>query len=305
MLIVHLYKMHTRNAMERDLSQMKVNFLTDISHKLRTPLTLIGGPIKEVLNTEKLGPQARHQLEMVHRNAEQMLALVNKMITINTDKITFISDDSIPERAAEEGSSVSGEPTADEPTGKDKTRLLIVEDNNDLLDFLSGILSADYTISQASNGEEGLEKARKEVPDFILTDVMMPKMDGLEMVRQIKANPETSHIPIIILSAKASMDDRMAGLRAGENDYNAVCLGRTTFFLKLKSLVGMSPVEFLRHIRIQHAEELVAKTSDSFSQIAYAVGFNDSRYFGKCFKKQTGMTPSEYRERRKAAEEGK
>lgn len=295
MLIVHLYKMHTRNAMERDLSQMKVNFFTDISHKLRTPLTLIGGPIAEVLNTENLGSQARHHLEMVRRNAQHMLALVNKMITINTDKITFISDDSIPEKAAEEWPTTADEPTADEPTGKDKTRLLIVEDNDDLLDFLSGILSDDYTISQA----------RKEVPDFILTDVMMPKMDGLEMVRQIKANPETSHIPIIILSAKASMDDRMAGLRAGENDYNAVCLGRTTFFLKLKSLVGMSPVEFLRHIRIQHAEELVAKTSDSFSQIAYAVGFNDSRYFGKCFKKQTGMTPSEYRERRKAAEEGK
>lgn len=397
LLIVHLYKLHTRNVMERDMNQMKVNFFTDISHKLRTPLTLIGAPITEVLKTENLGPQARHHLEMVRRNAERMLALVNKMITINTDKITFISDDNIPEKSAEdEPSDTDDETTTDEPRGKDKTRLLIVEDNNDLLDFLSGILSDDYTISQAHNGEKGLEKARKEVPDFILTDVMMPKMDGLEMVRQIKANPETSHIPIIILSAKASMDDRMAGLRAGVNDYitkpfnatylkqrmhniianqhsmqqrlldnikeytlsqdesqskseheegitlklkatdivdtdkqmmeqlvnyieahlddpnlmiedlaNAVCLGRTTFFLKLKSLVGMSPVEFLRHIRIQHAEELVAKTSDSFSQIAYAVGFNDSRYFGKCFKKQTGMTPSEYRERRKAAEEGK
>lgn len=83
---------------------------------------------------------------------------------------------------------------------------------------------------------------------------------------------------------------------------NAVCLGRTTFFLKLKSLVGMSTVELLRHIRIQHAEELVTKSKDSFSQIAYAVDFNNSRYLGKCFKKQTGMTPSEYREKNKSAE---
>lgn len=83
---------------------------------------------------------------------------------------------------------------------------------------------------------------------------------------------------------------------------NAVCLGRTTFFLKLKNLVGMSTVEFLRHIRIQHAEELVAKSKDSFPQIAYAVDFNNSRYLGKCFKKQTGMIPSEYREKNKSAE---
>ncbi len=391
-LVVHLYKVHTRNTMERDLSQMKVNFFTDISHKLRTPLTLIGAPITEVLSTENLGPQARHHLEMVRRNADRMLALVNKMITINTDKITFVSDDNIPPQPADDEETEATADIEDEQEEKGKTRLLIVEDNDDMLDFLCSILGSDYTISKARDGQEGLEKARAEVPDFILTDVMMPRMDGLEMVRQIKADPNISHIPIVILSAKASMDDRMAGLHAGVNDYitkpfnatylkqrmhniisnqhlvqqrlldnikeytlsqdeepkgkhdegmtlklkatdivdtdkqmmeqlvnyieahlddpnlmiedlaNAVCLGRTTFFLKLKSLVGMSPVEFLRHIRIQHAEELVAKTTDSFSQIAYAVGFNDSRYFGKCFKKQTGMTPSEYRERRKAAE---
>jgi transcriptional regulator GlxA family with amidase domain len=59
----------------------------------------------------------------------------------------------------------------------------------------------------------------------------------------------------------------------------------------------MSPVELLRRVRIQHAEEMIAKSNEPFSQVAYAVGFSDSRYFGKCFKKQTGLTPSEYRER--------
>ncbi len=78
----------------------------------------------------------------------------------------------------------------------------------------------------------------------------------------------------------------------------AVCLGRTAFYNKVKALVGMSPVELLRHVRIQHAEDMVAHSSEPFSQIAYAVGFSDSRYFGKCFKKQTGLTPSEYREMR-------
>ena len=77
---------------------------------------------------------------------------------------------------------------------------------------------------------------------------------------------------------------------------SALCLGRTVFYNKVKTLVGMSPVELLRHIRIQHAEDMVAKSTMPFSQIAYAVGFSDPRYFGKCFKKQTGLTPSEYRE---------
>ena len=71
------------------------------------------------------------------------------------------------------------------------------------------------------------------------------------------------------------------------------------FYGKLKAKVGMTPVEFLKHIRIQKAEELIVRSSESFSQIAYAVGFTDPKYFTKCFKKATGMTPSEYRSSKK------
>ena len=81
----------------------------------------------------------------------------------------------------------------------------------------------------------------------------------------------------------------------------AVCLGRSVFYNKVKSIVGMSPVELLRHIRIKHAEDMVSKSNEPFSQIAYAVGFSDARYFGKCFKKETGLTPSEYRDRSSSA----
>ena len=81
----------------------------------------------------------------------------------------------------------------------------------------------------------------------------------------------------------------------------SVCLGRTVFYSKVKKLVGISPVELLRQIRIQRAEDMVAKSTQTFTQIAYTVGFRDSRYFGKCFKQQTGFTPSEYRERAQGA----
>ena len=83
----------------------------------------------------------------------------------------------------------------------------------------------------------------------------------------------------------------------------AVNLGRTVFYGKMKSIVGMAPVEFVRHIRMQRAEELIAKSKESLSQIAYAVGFTDPKYFSKCFKKETGMSPSEYRAKAKAGEE--
>lgn len=76
---------------------------------------------------------------------------------------------------------------------------------------------------------------------------------------------------------------------------DAVNLGRSAFYGKLKSIVGMTPVDFLRHLRIQHAEYLIVNSTQNFSQIAYAVGFSDPKYFSKCFKKETGFTPSEFR----------
>ena len=76
---------------------------------------------------------------------------------------------------------------------------------------------------------------------------------------------------------------------------DAVNLGRSVFYGKIKSIVGMTPVDFVRHIRMQRAQELVIKSNYPFSQIAYMVGFSDPKYFSKCFKKATGKTPSEYR----------
>ena len=415
-LAVWIYRMRTRAEMQRKLDVMKLEFFSDISHKLRTPLTLIGGPVNEVLEAGGLSDMAQGHLEMVKRNASRMLEMVNKMLTYSKGKHNYISDENVGEvmQTTNEEQQVSGNGLPTVADGKssmnDKPHLLVVEDNDDLRDFLASILESEYEVTQAVNGREGLEKARAVHPDFILTDVMMPEMDGMSMVRQIKDDASISHIPIVILSAKASMDDRIEGLKLGVNDYitkpfsatylkqrmaniisnlhiqqqnyleqikgfrmaeipqssdavsglpavtpsaesvhteegeaaqsgegvvirlqpanivdadkqmmenllayidehisnpelkiedlaSAVCLGRTVFYSKVRKLLGISPVELLRQIRIQRAEELVAKSKEPYSRIAYAVGFNDPRYFGKCFKAQTGLTPSEYRER--------
>lgn len=103
---------------------------------------------------------------------------------------------------------------------EDKKKLLIIEDNKDLQDFLSQILrDQGYEIHNALNGEEGVEMALEIVPDLVISDVMMPKMDGYQVVQHLKNDFATEHIPIIILSAKASFDSMIEGLGAGADDY--------------------------------------------------------------------------------------
>ena len=309
------------------------------------------------------------------------------IVTLPMDKQVFSGDRQI-EWVLKDEDGVNVLPKcSDEPEswmdedGQEDTRalVLIVEDNDGLRTFLAGVLSENYRVQTAENGEEGLEAARKSLPDMILTDVMMPVMDGLEMIRLLKKDAEVCHIPIIVLSAKASLDDRIQALDQGIDDYitkpfsatyletrigqvfrqrerlqasyfsrlseqeagaqgrvleyapskpqvtrldeafmqkvvdfiehnidNAnleieevaahVCLSRTVFYRKLKSIVGMTPVEFIREIRLKRAEQLIVSSDYTFSQIAYMTGFADPKYFGKCFKKATGMTPSEYKQ---------
>jgi len=76
-------------------------------------------------------------------------------------------------------------------------------------------------------------------------------------------------------------------------------LGRSVFYQKLKSIIGLSPVDFIREIRIKRAVQLIDSGEYNFSQVAYMTGFNDPKYFGKCFKRQMGMTPSEYKENKR------
>lgn len=411
---MHFYFLRKRNAMLSDLRHKESEFYTDVSHKLRTPLTLIGAPVKEVLATESLSDTARGHLEMVERNSGRMLTLVDEMLRKSHDKGVYISDETAMTanvtsgsvdtvvNAASEASLPAHHDIPDDPS---RDTILVVEDNDDLRSFLTDILSSQYNVLSASNGREGLETAEARQPDFILTDVTMPEMDGLTMVRNIKSNKHLSHIPIIVLSAKASEQDRVLGLREGIDDYvtkpfsatylrqrianiiaqrhmlqqsyleslgagnaaavvqnplpadegdvtpeemadvsseapakpdeyrldspqvvdadkemmatlmafindhldeeglkieelaDAVNLGRTVFYGKIKALVGMTPSDFLRRMRMQRAEELIVKTRMNFSEIAFKVGFSDPKYFTKCFKKEIGMTPSEYRQK--------
>ena len=298
-------------------------------------------------------------------------------------QVEFILNDSqssTPHPVDSMKASEEVEEKEDTENHSDGFSILVVEDNEELKAFLKNILSDNYTVITASNGEEGLQHAVNDLPDLIISDVMMPVMDGLEMIRQIKENNTICHIPIIVLSAKASLDDRIAGLEHGIDDYitkpfsatylktriasllrqrkalqeiymnrlmegkiapspdtltpsqpqitpydeqfmekvmaymeeqmdNAeltidefaeqLMLSRTIFYRKLKSIIGLTPVDFIREIRIKRAVQLIDSDEYNFSQVAYMTGFNDPKYFSKCFKKVIGITPSEYKERKK------
>lgn len=325
-------------------------------------------------------------------NSEFILEDVNSSLekpeTNPTDSHLPAADNS--ETEAETGPSQSDNPLC----------LLLVEDNKELREFLHDILSADYRIIEAANGREGLEQSAAHQPDFIISDVMMPEMDGLEMVRAIKQRQDICHIPIVLLSAKSSLDDRIQGLEQGIEDYitkpfsttylktrirwilqqrkelqrlyreqwaaaaasslpaepatqphseqeaasqqvvaqprqpqitpfdeqfmqrvmnimeqqmdNADFtidafaaesgMGRTVFYQKLKSLTGLAPVDFIRDMRIKRARQLIESGEYNVSTVAYMTGFNDPKYFSKCFKKQFGISPSDYGRERKQEE---
>ncbi|NUN09589.1 MAG: response regulator [Ignavibacteriaceae bacterium] len=117
--------------------------------------------------------------------------------------------------------------------------VLIVEDNPDIREFISENLRDEYKILQAGDGEAGFEEAKESIPDLIITDIMMPKVDGLTFTKNIRADAVTSHIPVIILTAKVDEDDKLAGLEAGSNDYILKPFSSQELILKVKNLLKL------------------------------------------------------------------
>ncbi|NDW13740.1 hybrid sensor histidine kinase/response regulator [Bacteroides sp. 214] len=97
--------------------------------------------------------------------------------------------------------------------------ILVIEDNTELRRFIKTILEQDYTVFEAEDGLDGLEKAEAEAPDFIVSDIMMPNMDGIELLKRLKNNINTSHIPVILLTAKTAIESKLEGLISGADDY--------------------------------------------------------------------------------------
>jgi len=136
--------------------------------------------------------------------------------------------------------------------------ILIVEDSTDLVEYLTAILENEYHLEVATNGREGLKKAMEYIPDIILSDVMMPEMDGIAMLEKLKNDQRTSHIPIVMLTAKADITSKLKGLERGADDYMAKPFNEEELQVRLKKLV-----ELRRLLRERYASmEALPKTND-------------------------------------------
>lgn len=247
----------------------------------------------------------------------------------------------------------------------DAPLVLIVDDNAEVAEFINQILHAKYRCRVAENGKNGLELAIELLPDLIISDVMMPIVDGLEMVRRLKKHVPTSTIPIILLTAKSDKDTELESIQLhvdafiakpfepdilllrveqllstkqthevkarmevlatpkeieavsydekflanvtrlieehvsdSELNVNALCDWTTTnnkqMYRKLKQLTGMTPVEYIKSIRMKKAAMLLQQKKFTVAEVMYMVGFSNHSYFSKCFQAEFGIPPKQY-----------
>jgi signal transduction histidine kinase/DNA-binding response OmpR family regulator len=115
--------------------------------------------------------------------------------------------------------------------------VLIVEDNRDMRSFIKKQLINDYRILESPNGKEGLETAKREIPDLVITDLMMPQMDGMILCKKLKTNENTNHIPVIMLTAKAGQDQKIEGLETGADSYLTKPFDRKELQVLVKNLI--------------------------------------------------------------------
>lgn len=254
-----------------------------------------------------------------------------------------------------------------QPAANGKLTILVVEDNKDMRDYIRSILTEYYNVLEASQGEEALVALQSQNVDFIVSDLMMPVMDGMELSRRVKSNFAISHIPFLMLTAKTSNESRIESFRIGVDEYllkpfdDTLLLARISNILenrkrfqqkfsysmdvdalniekessdkrfldkamqivkenyknpyyeisdfieamgvskslmnkKMQNLTGQSAGQFMRNYRLNIARELILRNrlthNMNISEIAYEVGFNDPKYFTRCFTKHFETTPS-------------
>ncbi|MDR0939989.1 MAG: response regulator [Mediterranea sp.] len=325
------------------------------------------------------------------------LALVKSLVTLHEGEIsveskpgqgtsfrfTLLTDNTYP-HALHADSEVSQPEAEDEglvatdamsPPVGGKALLLVVEDDPDISHYICESFADRFEVKSAANGQQGLDLAIHYTPDIIVSDIMMPVMDGISLCRQLKTDVRTSHIPVILLTAKDTPEDKEEGYETGADSYltkpfsatllhsrvnnllearrklaerfatsygpsdnsrlegkraqlaeslnqldreflekisalveerisservdvaflsDRLCMSGSTLYRKIKALTGLSTNEYVRKLKMRHAERLLLEGRYQVSEVAFKVGFNSVVYFRQCFKEEFGVLPSDY-----------
>ena len=247
-----LYRYHIQKLrMEEERGKMereKLDFYTQAAHELRTPLTLIEGPLNELASTEtirKADNKAAEMFGIVQRNTANLSQLVNKILDVQVGApAKDLSSQQLDELTVMQGNEgQTEETTTPKAAGAEAPTLLIVDDNADIRSYLRTILQPHYQLLEAADGKEGLRVAHEQVPDLIVSDVMMPVMNGLEFCQEVKADFLTSHVPVVLLTARALSKHQIEGYQSGADAYITkpfdadVLLARISNLLKNRTLL--------------------------------------------------------------------
>lgn len=208
------------NRRMRELNDEQTRFFTNASHQLRTPLTLIAGPINQLAE----GKGDRQQLVgIVQRNVEQLQRLVSDVLLFRRENSATVDDTTVTTDeqllASRKAVQESRHDTLINDNADELATVLIVDDNADMRAYLRTLLLDRYYVIEAADGQSGLKLAVESVPDIVVSDVMMPVMDGLAFCTRLKQHEATSHIPVLLLTARSSEQQHIEGLQTGADIY--------------------------------------------------------------------------------------
>lgn len=179
-------------------------------------------------------------------------------------------------------------------------KVLLIEDNVDLRNFIGTELSKTYQVLEAADGENGLEMANTHFPDLIISDVMMPKMDGIEFCKQLKSNIKTSHIPVILLTAKVNKESKYEGIEIGADDYISKPFEMDYLFLRIKNLL-QNRARLRNLFKVNASLEPASVTVTSIDEKFLATllseiekGIPDSEFTINALEQELGMSHSSF-----------
>lgn len=205
------------------LNKEQTLFYTNASHQLKTPLTLIAGPVKELLDSNSLKGEKQQLLEIVSRNVNQLENLISDVLNFRREVAQTVSDETaitaIQQASSKEVLQESRLTMMKQEDSEELSTILVIDDNDDMRRYLRTLLADKFYVLEAADGQSGLKLARESVPDLVVSDVMMPVMDGLQLCKQLKEDPITSHIPVILLTARSTEAQQMEGFEHGADAY--------------------------------------------------------------------------------------